>query len=123
MTELGKATGPQKKPRRGGSARAEKLHAEAREEGQEVLGDEDEALDGDQLVVRGDDIVRMRMMWSSTLQRMSEELQRMMAVLEVLPSGEHVRKPDLLPQQQMRETEQELTRLRVFLEQTGDMVL
>lgn len=108
----GEASGPQKRPRRA-------TQPDRAETGTEAL---DEALDPDQEVSRGDDDSRARLAWDAVVQRTSEEAQRLLDALEGLPAGDLVRKVDTMPLEEMREVEGSLTKLRVILEQTGDLV-
>ncbi len=101
----GEASGPQKRARRSSEPEPQ-----------------EEVLDGEQEVVRGDDDTRARAAWDAVLQRTAEEAQRISHALELLPAGDVVRKVDTIPLEEMRQAEQELTKLRVFLEQTGDLV-
>ena len=108
----GEATGPQKRPRRTTQAAAAPVTEEAL----------DGPLDPDAEVVRGDDDSRARAAWDAVVQRTAEEAQRVLDALENLPAGDLVRKPDTMPLEEMREVEGNLTKLRVILEQTGDLV-
>jgi len=74
-------------------------------------------------VVAGNDALRARQAWDSTVQRMSEEAQRVVSALENIPAGTTVRTPLELPVDMLRDLEAGLVKVRLGLEQTGDLVL
>lgn len=110
----GEATGPQKRARRETPAAKPADQPEAAE---------DEALDGDQEVVRGDDRARARQAWDATLDRIHAEAERVLTAADRLPASQVLRKPEEAPLHTLHDFEADLTKLRVRLEQATDAVL
>lgn len=112
----GEATGPQRRARRGDGGKSQ---PDFPGEGDA----EDQELDPDAPVSRGDDGSQVRASWDALLGRMSAANSTMATTLSGLPDGARVRKLDMLPLREFRQLERQLAELQVRLWQAADQVL